>query len=55
MMPLRQLPTFSELVISSVTNGGQRKPRIADPEALYQAIMANQFLAVCGSLFYTFW
>jgi hypothetical protein len=42
---LDHLPSFPELVVTSVTNGGQRKPRIADAGTLYAAVMGNPFLS----------
>lgn len=41
---LNQLTSFQELVVSSVTNGGERKPRIEDAGALYKSVMANPFM-----------
>jgi hypothetical protein len=40
----RQLPSFRELVVTSITNGGARQPRIANADALYQSVMGNPFL-----------
>jgi hypothetical protein len=41
---LRQLPSFRDLVVASVTNGGARQPRIANVETLYESVMGNSFL-----------
>jgi hypothetical protein len=42
---LNQLPSFQELVVTSVTNGGQRESQIADAATLYRAVMGNPFLS----------
>jgi hypothetical protein len=41
---VRQLPSFRELVVTSITNGGQRQSRIADAAVLYDSVMRNPFL-----------
>jgi hypothetical protein len=42
---LEQTPSFQDLVVNSITNGGERETRIANAAALYRAVMANPFLS----------